>query len=120
MNPESTEVTSSQLFEEKLSPNAHPLVKMAWEEVMKDYFIKKNPGGKQEYRELWLIMVKDAFSRQFIEFSSDPDVTIITKGPVKKDKFLCEKYVNASGKLCLVVGYDVKPPDTYHLMIKLL
>lgn len=111
------EIKFPDFFTVKESENIPSVISYAWKEVQK--WALKHPGKKLSDQQLWLVGVKNHFDSHIINLINEKSLDPSNGAKLIRDKFLSTTYVNACGQLCLILGYKVKQPDTYHLMIKL-
>jgi hypothetical protein len=111
------EVQFPDFFTVKESKNIPSVISSAWKEVQK--WALKHPGKKLSDQQLWLVGVKNHFDTHFINLINEKSLDPSSGAKLIRDKFLSSTYVNARGQLCLILGYKVKQPDTYHLKIKI-
>jgi uncharacterized protein YbcV (DUF1398 family) len=111
------EVQFPDFFTVKESQNMPEVIYYAWKEVQK--WALKHPGMKLSDQQLWLVGVKNHFDTHFIHLMGEKATESSNGSKLTRDKFLSTTYINARGQLCLILGYKVKQPDTYHLMIKI-
>lgn len=115
--PKKEETQFPDFFTVKESENIPSFITNAWKEVQT--WALKHPGKKLSDQQLWLVGVKNHFDALFNDFISERYLDPKTGSKPQRDKFLSSTYINARGQLCLILGYKVGHPDTYHLMIKL-
>ena len=106
-----------EIFEVKTSPYGQipEHVKSAFNLIQSRIKPVKSATKTQGY---WASLIRDQFRSYFIGLQNERFVDGLTGEKIESKKVLATDYKNSKDEDITILGYDVKNPHTYHIMLK--